>query len=434
MYAVGTNFSGRDLSNADFVDAILVDANFSGADLSGADLGRANLRGANFVGADLSGANFVGAVYDSETSFWDTDGTIDSDEDGVLDFFDLPEEMEGDLIFLGPMADLRGVNLDMMAISWTPEIDEWADEDGDGYGDYSVSFTSSRPLDLKGANLSGASLGSPLIFLADFSGADMSGVDFHGTDLAASNFTDTDLRGADLSGVSIHWSDLSGADLSGADLSGMEAWWLMGCPSALPAGWVCMPTGEVDPPHCPDGETSPDWVETMGELLDVLDMSDCTFNLLGPSMGGRLVAYGVDLSGLDLGLRPMMMSVETRNLTGCPIQLHESYLCTGGVILGPGVWASHANLSGMDLSGMNLSGSLLFNTDLSGADLSGANLSWVYFDGVNLSGADLDGADVSEVNWVASGYWRDQGWYDRTVICPDGTNSSNNDDGCANNI
>src|SRR2546421_3496838 len=68
------NFSGADLSGADFREAILSgadlsdavfrDANFSGADLSGAFLSRADLHHANFSGADLSGAFLARAGLD----------------------------------------------------------------------------------------------------------------------------------------------------------------------------------------------------------------------------------------------------------------------------------------------------------------------------------------------------------------------------------
>ena len=431
MYGVGTDFSGLDLSNADFVGAILVNANFSGSDLSGADLGRANIRGANFAGADLSGTIFFGAIYDSETSFWDSDGTTDSDGNGIPDLFDPPGDIEDELVFIGPGADLRGVNLDMLGISWTPEMTHYVDGDGDGYGDYSVYFPSANPLDLRGANLSGASLGSPLILLADFSGADLTGVNFHGSGIVVSNFTDADLTGANLTGASFMWSDFTGVDLTGAEIHDLEARLLMGCPKALPMGWLCMPTGDVDTPSCP--EEDPEYSEMMGDLLDVFDMSDCTFNLIGPTMGGRLVADGVDLTGLDMGLMGTW-GIQTQNLTGCPSNLHEAYLCTGGVILGPGVWASHSNLSGMDLSGIDLSESALFNINLSGANLSGANLSGVSFEGADLSGAVLGGADINDVSWVAHFDWGQEEWYDTTVICPDGTDSNDNDDGCVNNL
>lgn len=61
-----SNFSGADLTGADFsgvefVGADLRWANFSGSDFSGTDLRWANLIGANFSGADLTKANLTGA-------------------------------------------------------------------------------------------------------------------------------------------------------------------------------------------------------------------------------------------------------------------------------------------------------------------------------------------------------------------------------------
>jgi uncharacterized protein YjbI with pentapeptide repeats len=73
----GQDFSGKDLKTAVFTTAKLDDTNFSGADLTGAvisssTLNRTNLHGANvsqglldqvrFVGADLSDAVFVEAM------------------------------------------------------------------------------------------------------------------------------------------------------------------------------------------------------------------------------------------------------------------------------------------------------------------------------------------------------------------------------------
>ena len=54
--------------------------------------------------------------------------------------------------------------------------------------------------------------------------------------------------------------------------------------------------------------------------------------------------------------------------------------------------------------------------DLSGADLSGADLRYAY-----LSDANLSGADLSDIYWYST-------------TCPDGTNSDDNGNTCANNL
>ena len=63
----------------------------------------------------------------------------------------------------------------------------------------------------------------------------------------------------------------------------------------------------------------------------------------------------------------------------------------------------------------------LSNADLSGADLRYANLTNADLSGANLYNADLTGANLAGVYW-----------YDTT--CPDGTNSDNNGNTCANNL
>ena len=45
---------------------------------------------------------------------------------------------------------------------------------------------------------------------------------------------------------------------------------------------------------------------------------------------------GVNLSGVDLSERPLSF-FSAVNLTGCPSELYEGYVCTGGAILGPQV-------------------------------------------------------------------------------------------------
>ena len=63
----------------------------------------------------------------------------------------------------------------------------------------------------------------------------------------------------------------------------------------------------------------------------------------------------------------------------------------------------------------------LYDTDLSGIDLTGVNLSGSIVRGVNLSDADLTGATLDDTYW-------------ENTICPDGTNSDDNGDTCANNL
>ncbi|MFD2175716.1 pentapeptide repeat-containing protein [Rhodobacter lacus] len=71
--------------------------------------------------------------------------------------------------------------------------------------------------DLSEAKLSGANL-----FRVDFSEAKLSGADLSGADLSGANLSGADLRRADLSGADLSGADLRRADLSGADLKSAD--------------------------------------------------------------------------------------------------------------------------------------------------------------------------------------------------------------------
>ena len=389
MTAIGVDFSGMDLSGGNFTNGILVYANFSGADLGGADFDGANIRGANFSGADISGTSFVGAVYDSGT-IWD----------GYL-------ELGSGLIFFGPGADLDGANLDrMIPFSWSPAIDGLTE-----YGPY--DFPEVGPVDLSDSSLVGASIRESWIWVADFSGSDLTAANLFGSDILFANFSNADLSEANLSEANLLWADLTGTDLTDAELFDVNFRFLRGCPSKLPEGWRCVsPEVPLESTHCPTEDE--EYALLWEDYLDGLDMSNCNYLLIGPTLnfadGDLGYIDGFNLSGIELSVRPPE-GISAVNLTGCPSSLFEGYICTGGTILGPKVRMYDVNLSGIDLSGADLSGALLMGVDLSDANLTDANL-----EGVITLDANFEGAV----------------WSDTT--CPDGTNSDDNGNTCENNL
>jgi len=82
---------------------------------------------------------------------------------------------------------------------------------------------------------------------------------------------------------------------------------------------------------------------------------------------------------------------------------------------------SYACLQGAVLTNANLHGASLMYADLSNADLRGAYMLSTDLTGANLSGADLTGAVLDNVIW-----WN--------TYCPDGTNSSNNNNTCEGHL
>jgi uncharacterized protein YjbI with pentapeptide repeats len=77
-----------------------------------------------------------------------------------------------------------------------------------------------RRAELGGANLTGASLDGASLNRANLSGANLSGAALGGTD-----FREANLTGANLRGVFLEDADLRGADLRGADLGGGGYLW-----------------------------------------------------------------------------------------------------------------------------------------------------------------------------------------------------------------
>ena len=90
-------------------------------------------------------------------------------------------------------------------------------------------------------------------------------------------------------------------------------------------------------------------------------------------------------------------------------------------------YLSGANLNGADLTGANLAGadftyvSLTFDGDNNATNLTNANLTNANFSNANLAGANLTGANITGVTWS-------------NTNCPDGKNSNDLSNTCANDL
>ena len=78
-------------------------------------------------------------------------------------------------------------------------------------------------------------------------------------------------------------------------------------------------------------------------------------------------------------------------------------------------------LTGADFSGANLYNARLDFSDAGGADFSNADLTNANFAKADLTDANMNGASLNTVQWA---------W----AICPDNTDSLQNDNSCCDNL
>ena len=411
LWASHADLGMADLRDAELIGAIMWKANLSRADLSGADLRGANLRGADLSGADLSGANLKGAISDPHTNW----------EGAIVD--------KAGLIVLEPGSKLDGVDLtsyfDVLGIGWLPEEEGWITVEEEELW-FIINTTAA---DLSGATLSNSNMSGVNLMITNFSGANLRGADLSHASLLLANLSGADLSGANLSGIGMDFVDLSGADLSNAELFDIAAIGLRGCPSHLPEGWSCLfPEAGRSASECPTEDDEGTRDEFNG-VLEALHLEYCDGLLLGPGsiLRGGVDLAGYNLTGVDLSEARIYYLESNGRLLGCPSSLPEGFDCRHDHLLGNNSWIEGADFSGLDLNGVALANSYIHNSSFSGGNLSGADLSWSTLWGTNLSGTDLTDAIIFNVIWTSED--------GLGTICPDGTNSvDNEDESCENNL
>ena len=92
---------------------------------------------------------------------------------------------------------------------------------------------------------------------------------------------------------------------------------------------------------------------------------------------------------------------------------------------------SDAKLPDAELGGADMMGARMTDSHLTGADLTGADLQDVDFDGASLQGANFTQANLDD-SYMAAANVTGAVWDDTT--CPDGSNSNNRGDTCANDL
>lgn len=228
--------------------------------------------------------------------------------------------------------------------------------------------------DLAHANMAGANLHGDVLQGAMLYGVNLDGADMVGVNLDHAGLINALLEGADLETARLTGANLAGAYLETAELNGVSSGDVKGIPGALPVGWTLV----------------------RGYLM-------------GPVAG----LVGAQLSGVDLPLANLFGA----DLTGA--NLDGAHL--GGELV-------EANFSDALLSHANLAGAELNSSNFTNANLTDASLFGTLLDGANFSDANLTGASLTNAEMDAP----DPIWANTT--CPDGTNSNDDGDTCANNF
>lgn len=263
-----------------------------------------------------------------------------------------------------------------------------------------------------------ARCGAPPQANADYSRCNLTGVNFTAADLTDANFqrstlTNANLTGANLTGANFKKATLTGANLSGADLSdatltNVVSGGITGTPASLPSDWVVVDGYLVGPQANLTGANLAGANLTGADLLQA-NLTDT--DLSGANLTDATLKR-TDLHDTVLAGATLTGIVSGGKIIGTPASLPPSWALVGLVgstiryLVGP-----MANLTDADLYGGKLAG-----TDLAAANLSNANLTFA-----NLTGANLTGATLTGVTWS-------------DTICPDGTNSNNDENTCVNNL
>ncbi len=354
----GANLVGTDLSYGDLTGANFTEANLRGADLHLttamlANFTRANLVGTDFRDADLLGAVFTEATFDRSTR-WPL--LFDPVAKGAIDIDELHED-DSDMD-MGPCEELRTVD-------WKrPHLNVF----------WSCA-------DLRGVDLSGASMMDAYLTWSDLTGANLVGTDLSYGDLTGANFTEANLRGADLHlttamlanftranlvGTDFRDADLLGAVFTEATFDRSTRWPLLFDPVAK---------GAID-------------IDELHEDDSDMDMGPCeelrTVDWKRPHL--NVFWSCADLRGVDLSGASMMDAYLTwSDLTG-------------------------ANLVGTDLSYGDLTGANFTEANLRGADLHLTTAMLANFTRANLVGTDFRDADLLGAVFTEATFDRSTRW------------------------
>ncbi|CAH1195766.1 hypothetical protein PAECIP111893_00754 [Paenibacillus plantiphilus] len=333
--------AGADFSNASMKFAVLSDATMKNCNFTGANLTDASIDGADLTGSAMANANLYGAILI---------GTVLADAD-----------LTGANLLLAnvnsihiPGATLSGANMNNADLT-TAEIDAH------------TNFTGTS---LQNVRFLNCALPGVTFTHADLTGGLLDGCDLTGTDFSFANLTNASMK----NGVKLFSASMSNATLTGANLTGAQ----------------------------------------LGAKQEAFTLSTSLINDLNggaitSSISQAFQAAGYPLSNAaTLTVRiPSQNWVITDNNTVYTITNAGSVLYVwlyvssndAAVLAGaymPNAIFTDANLYAVNMSGVNWYGNLAKadNADLEEADLANANLASMDFSQARMYGANLDSANL----------------------------------------
>ena len=392
--AIGLNFSGFELSEAElrgarlsqsvFTGASLKRANLFGADLRLCDMRQCDLTSADLRGAILRGSNLERAMMQRADA---RNGTLMQRQTGggLERLNEAADQGEG-------AASLRGVDLTGAKLS------------GEALQATDLSNAILRDSQLSGADLSGCILRGVQFEGADLTGANLSGSILHGAVLKGANLRDVNLDHADLNAAVFDETTFQYCDISKAILP-------------KPLDHLTMPLRDLVQMHGA-------WILTSGREgmradFAGFDLSSQVFEELELSAVdfGRALMVDTSFASSNLSMAQLNSSncmqatfahtrIRGTNFSYCVMNRADLRNADGRVmqIVGARDFPWPTNFTGAILDNAILAQAKLTmanfqDASLRYADLRGCDLRRANFAGADLTGVQFDGADTRGANF-----------------------------------
>lgn len=339
-----TDFTGSDLSNANFAASHFSDPLFNDANLSNANFSSSVNTSGGFTRTNLHQVNFANAGCQNCVF-------VNSDLSGA--------DLHNGNFRSGAFTNchMEGANIDHTTVTSTFFTGNYATGlIGTPIGLTAVLLINGNIVG-RGAHLHGADLGAQFMVGVILSDADLSNANLAGSNISATFLDGANFTGANLSNVNLNYDSVIGTQFAGATMTGVVTGSLVGTPASLPSNWT-LNTGYF-----------------MGPGADL----------------SHAVLTGSNLQGVNLQ-GAILTGVLSGGVTGTPASLPQNWVIKSGFIIGPGAALLGLNLDGMDFSGLDLTGTTFAESSLVGAK----------FDGVKADGAVFQNSILDNASLVAT--------------------------------